>query len=87
MVLSLQISQYAFDSLTKEIFAKNVFGGKMFTTIVNSVANVLVMMIIIISNFYKTFENSNYTCQNVTKIITAKVSICDFENDVNKKCS
>ena len=45
MVLSLQISQYAFDSLTKEIFAKNVFGGKMFTTIVNSVANVLVMMI------------------------------------------
>ena len=45
MVLSLQISQYAFDSLTKEIFAKNVFGSKMFTTIVNSVANVLVMMI------------------------------------------
>ena len=87
MVLSLQISQYAFDSLTKENFAKNIFGGKIFTTIINSVANVFVMMIFIINNFYKTFQNSNYTYQNVTKIITAKVSLCDFENDVNKKCS
>ena len=46
-----------------------------------------VRCLIIINILCETFENLYYTCQTVTKIISAKTSMHDFEDDMNIQCS